>query len=263
MNPPTRLEPILSDVRRRLSERKALVSFDTLLDQAGELADGRDLFCAALRKPGLSIIAEHKRKAPSSGPLSIRTLDETVALYEQGGASAMSVLTEEDHFDGRLADLKRASTSSLPCIRKDFIVDPYMIAEAKVHGASAVLLLANVLNDEEIAAFCALAHDLGLAVLLETHDASELDRALKQDADAIGVNARDLKTFQIDLNEALHLLAGIPSDFIKIAESGVHQQGDAIRCFEAGADAALVGTSLMRAEDPISLLGALTDFSGA
>jgi indole-3-glycerol phosphate synthase len=239
------------------------LTWEALEAQVPTDLDRRSVFCAALRAPGLSIIAEHKRRAPSSGSLAQRSLDETVAIYEQAGASAMSVLTEADHFDGHLDDLQIASGSKLPCIRKDFIIHRYMIAEAGLYGASAVLLLACVLTDEEIEDYCAYAHQLGLAVLLEAHNGEELARALKTEADAIGVNARDLKTFEIDLNTALKVLGDIPSKYIRVAESGVHSPEDALRCLQAGADAALVGTALMRAEDPLSLLATLTNISGA
>jgi indole-3-glycerol phosphate synthase len=179
-------------------------------------------------------------------------------LYRANGAAALSVLTEGDHFDGHLQDLEAASASGLPCIRKDFVLEPYMIAEARAFGASAVLLLATVLSDDQIEECCTYAHSLGLGVLLEAHDEAELARALKSEADAIGVNARDLKTFEIDLPGALKLLGSVPEQFIRVAESGVHRKEDAALCLAAGADAALVGTSLMRAEDPASLLRSLS-----
>jgi indole-3-glycerol phosphate synthase len=259
MSTPTRLEPILADVRSKLAERKKERGIEELEASGSAVGGGRKGFRDALRRPGLSIIAEHKRKAPSSGHLAQRSLEETVQIYKTHGASVMSILTEEDHFGGHLRDLEQASRSGLPCIRKDFIVDPYMIAEAKSCGASAVLLLASVLSDNEIADYCAYAHKLDLAVLLEAHDGDELERALRSKADAIGVNARDLKTFEIDLEGAVKLLALIPDGVIKVAESGVHSSKDALLCLDAGADAALIGTALMRSGDPGALLTALSN----
>jgi len=174
--------------------------------------------------------------------------------YEHYGADAFSILTEEQHFGGMLSDLREASLRPIPALRKDFIVDPYMIWEARVYGASAILLLANVLEPVQLNDFTLLAHELGLAVLLEVHAHSELNAAVEAGPDAIGVNARDLSTFSVDLDHTVRLLGELPAEFIRVAESGIHNARDAALVRDAGADAALVGTALMRATDPQPLI---------
>ncbi len=260
MPAPATLIPIVAAVRRRLEARRALESLDALLARLTPDPTRREAFRAALAAPGLSVIAEHKRASPSKGPLTDhgRDLAATVAAYRAGGAAALSILTEEDHFDGRLDDLVAASeTSGLPCIRKDFVLDRSMIIEAALAGGSAVLLLACLHDAAALAELTSEAHAAGLAVLLEVHDEAELAAAAGAGADAIGVNARDLRTFEVDLATVERLLPKVPEGALRVAESGIHGPEDAARVRAAGADAILVGESLMRAEDPVAALAAL------
>jgi len=218
---------------------------------------GRSGFVQALTRDGLSLIAEHKRRSPSQGALNSRGLNETLTIYELGHADLFSILTEEDHFSGSLDDLVAASAFATPALRKDFIIDPYMIFEARAFGASAILLLANVLSEDQLCSFTKIAHDLNLAVLLEIHDEGELTAAEKAQPDAIGVNARDLTTFQVDLSHTTRIIQRISSDYIRVAESGIKTPLDAKRAQDAGADALLVGTALMRSESPAKLIRSL------
>jgi indole-3-glycerol phosphate synthase len=277
------LDAIVPDVRRRLAERKARVPLSALEEAAaagpgltpgGGLTPragmappggrfsprtGRASFAAALRGRGLSAIAEVKRFSPSKGPirpdLDIAGL---VAAYEAGGAAAVSVLTEEDHFCGGLQDLRTAAeATALPLLRKDFIVDPYQLHEARAFGASAVLLIAALLDDRSLHDFAALAHELGLDVLLEVHDAAEMARALRMEGALIGVNNRDLRTFEVSLEASLQLAGMVPADRVLVAESGIKDRTDAERLASAGVDAVLVGESLLRQSDAAEAVSAL------
>lgn len=261
--PHDRLAPILKDVRQRLAERQQQRSFEKLLRLVDPVPERRQAFIAALRDNGLAIIGEHKRRSPSRGPLARRTLDETLTAYTTAGVQAISVLTEQDHFDGSLRDLTKASKTGLPCLRKDFILDRYMLLEAVLHGASAVLLMACLHDATQLTRLTQDAHATGLAVLLEIHDESELDRALAAQPDAIGVNARDLRSFSVCLDRACELLPHIPDLHLRVAESGIHNGQDAERVRAAGADAVLVGESLMSSDDPATLVRSLRQTSGA
>ena len=242
------LEAILPDVRRRLEERKARVSGAEL----GRITPlpARRSFTGALRAPGVSIIAEVKRRSPSKGPIRPDLLvAPLVAAYQAGGAAAISVLTESDHFGGSLDDLgAAASSTSLPLLRKDFVIDPYQIHEARAHGASAVLLIAALLDDHEVRLLSDLATQLGLDVLLEVHDVTEMARALDLGAALIGINNRDLRTFEVSLETSLRLAELVPAGALLVSESGIERRADVERLAAAGVDAVLVGESLLRQE---------------
>ena len=253
MNGRSYLDVIVPDVRRRLAERQArtpLPELQTLI-AAGPEAGGpgvRPSFAAALRGRGLSVIAEVKRHSPSKGAirpdLDVATL---AAAYEAGGAAAVSVLTEEDHFRGGLHDLRAAAGATrLPLLRKDFIVDPYQVYEARAFGASAILLIAALLDDAGLRDLAALARDLGLDVLLEVHDAGEMERALRVEGVVIGVNNRDLRTFEVSLRTSLDLAGMVPPGRVLVAESGIRDRADVEALAAAGVDAVLVGESLLR-----------------
>ncbi|MEL6430687.1 MAG: indole-3-glycerol phosphate synthase TrpC [Planctomycetota bacterium] len=220
-------------------------------------------FADALRAPGLSVIAECKRRSPSAGTLAdvpdVRALCER---YRAGGAAALSILTERDHFGGAPEDLAAAAELGLPCLRKDFVVDVGMVDEAHALGASAVLLLAVCVDDVLLAELRAAARDAGLAALVEIHDEEELERALAVDPDCLGVNARDLRTFDVDLGRACGLLERAPAGPVLVAESGIRTPADAARVRAAGADAALVGEALVRANAPEDALRALRAAAG-
>jgi len=253
------LDVIVPDVRRRLAERQARTPLAEL-KTAGERRE-RASFAGALRGPGLSVIAEVKRFSPSKGPIR-PDLDAgaLAAAYETGGAAAISVLTEGDHFRGSLDDLQTAAgCTTLPLLRKDFIVDPYQVYEAGAYGASAVLLIAALLDDRDLRDLAALARDLRLDVLLEVHDASEMARALFVEDAVIGINNRDLRTFEVSLQTSLKLAGLVPPGRLLVAESGIKDRADVEELASAGVDAVLVGESLLRQGEAAAALSALVD----
>lgn len=211
---------------------------------------------ARLTAPGVHVIAEVKRRSPSAG--IIRDDVDPVgmaSIYEGAGASAISVLTEPEHFGGDLDDLRRiAAAVSIPTLRKDFIVADSQILEARVAGASMALLIARVLSDHELRSLTATCDRLGLLALVETHTDEEIRRAADAGARLIGVNSRDLCDFSVDLSRAERLRAAIPAGAIAVAESGIHTRDDLGRLHDAGYDVFLIGTSLMASGDPASTL---------
>ena len=208
-------------------------------------------FREALGAPGLSVIAEIKRRSPSKGALNPDLDPCTVAMdYAIGGAVALSVLTDEEHFGGSPVDLAAARAScDLPVLRKDFTVDPRDVVDARLMGADAVLLIAAVLTDGELATFSELAMSIGLDALVEVHDESELRRAIDVGATLIGVNQRDLVTFAVDTDRAVRVAASIPEGIVAVAESGVRNNEDAARLAAAGYNAILVGESVVTSAD--------------
>ena len=255
MRPGPRLAPILEAVRRRAAERRANQSLADLRRELVPDPARRLRFVEALRGPGFAFIAECKRRAPSAGELSTEVdLAARIRSYAKGGAAALSILTEEDHFSGSLADLAAAPEVTIPRLRKDFVLDEGMVLESCAAGADAILLIAACLEPAQLRGLRELAGECGLAVLLEIHEPDELAPAVAAKPEAIGVNARDLTTFEIDLARTEELLPRIPDHFLRVAESGLSTIEDLRRVRRAGADAALVGTSLMRAADPGQLL---------
>jgi indole-3-glycerol phosphate synthase len=201
---------------------------------------------------GIAVIAELKKASPSRGLIRDDfRVAELASELEHAGASALSVLTEEEHFQGSLANLRAASSSvRIPCLRKDFIIDTFQVLEARANGADAILLIVASLTDSELRQLHAAAHEHQLDVLCEVHDSAELARALAAGCDVIGINSRDLRTFNVDLNTALRLVPEIPAGKVKVAESGIHTGADVERLRAAGFDALLVGESLMKAPRP-------------
>ncbi len=231
-------------------------NLDELVAQAGLLPATRG-FAEQLvvgSREQLCVIAEIKRKSPSKGVLHPDLIASNIsALYEQGGASCLSVLTDEDFFGGSVEDLQSARAStSLPVIRKDFTVSEFDVVDARLMGADCVLLIAAVLTNDELSRFFDLAMHIGLDVLVETHDESELDRALNVGANIVGVNQRDLITFEVDHARAERMASLIPPTVVRVAESGVRDAHDARRLRDAGYDAVLVGESIVTAVDPVS-----------
>lgn len=225
---------------------------DRLLEAAAAVPGGTRDFRAALAAPGLSVIAEVKRRSPSRGDLA-PGLDPALLAksYAEGGAAALSVLTDGRYFGGSSGDLAAARAAcELPALRKDFTVDARDVADARMMGADAVLLIVAVLTDEELARFLALAADLGLAALVEVHDDGELDRALAAGADVVGVNQRDLRTFDVDRTLAARLVARMPPSVVTVAESGIRTRADV----PEGVDAVLVGESLVTSPDPTAAI---------
>ena len=243
------LEQILAGTREEVRERRERVPIESLAPAADRRAHA---FADALRAPGLSIIAEHKRRSPSAGEIRPgSSVAEIAAAYERGGAAAMSVLTEQRHFGGTLEDLRAARrASALPLLRKDFIVDEYQLAEARAWGADCILLIVAALQPVQMRDLEQTARALGLAVLVEVHDAAELELALQLRTALIGINNRDLKTFEVSLDTTLDLLPRIGAERLVVAESGILQKADVARLRAAGVNAFLVGEAFMRAPDP-------------
>jgi len=250
------LSETVDDVRRRLAREP--LDEPRLMALATQLPPTRGFAGALWSARPPAIIAEVKRASPSAGPIAETDPAGQARIYEAAGAGAVSVLTEPRHFDGSLADLRAVHlATSVPVLRKDFLVHPAQLMEARVEGADAVLLIVAALTEHELAAMLATAEDLGLGALVEAHSEEDLEKALASDAKVVGVNARDLETLDLDPERALELIAGVPKDRIAVAESGIATREDVERATEAGARAVLVGEALMRAEDPGLMLQAL------
>jgi len=217
-------------------------------------------FREALARPGtVSLIAECKRRSPGAGAIR-PDLDpaDLTRSYEEAGAAALSVLTDVPYFGGRLDDLSVAGeTTSLPILRKDFTLDPLQVIEARGGGADAVLLIVRILDDESLSTLHSEALGLGMSVLVEVHDAAELDRAVRLGAEIIGINNRDLATFTTDLSTTVRLLDQLPDDVVVVSESGIRDRADVARLGDVGVDAILVGEALLKADDPGSAAGSL------
>jgi len=252
----TVLERILAETRQAV-ERRKLVGIGEAAPRLPRGA-GRP-FRDALAAPGIGVIAEFKRRSPSAGTLhEAPQLERIVAAYERGGAVAASILTEEPNFGGSLEDLSAARAAcTLPLLRKDFIVDPFQIEEARCAGADAILLIVAALEDRELGSLQRTAAQAGLDVLVEVHDSAELERALGVGAEIIGVNNRDLRDFSVDLERTGRLMGEIPPGVIAVSESGISMPGQLDSLRESGVQAVLVGETLMRAADPEAALRAI------
>jgi indole-3-glycerol phosphate synthase len=256
----TYLDQIVADHRARAAAEAR--SVDQLLAEAAALPPARG-FSAALRAAAddgtLGVISEVKRRSPSKGDLQPRLVPaEVAAAYEQGGATCLSVLTDEAYFGGSAADLAEARAAvAVPVLRKDFTVVAADVIDARLMGADCVLLIAAALDDRELAEFHALALDLGLDALVEVHDEAELARAVAVGATLVGVNQRDLVTFQVDTARAVRMAPLMPRGVVRVAESGVQGPEDAQALADAGYHAVLVGESLVTAGDPAAAVAAL------
>lgn len=245
------LETIVEDKKKRLAEQKRNVSEREMRDLAEAAKPEQHSFYQALKKDGISIIGEFKRSSPSLG--AIKSKINLLDRIEEYNASvdAISCLTEEDHFNGNVDYLKQIKKASpLPILRKDFMIEPYQFYEAKLIGADAILLIAAILDDVQMKDFYQLAKELGMDVLVETHDEREVERALAIDADIIGVNNRDLRDFSIHLETTKRLAPYIPDDKVFVAESGIIRDEDVSFLKECHVDAFLIGRALMEAEHP-------------
>lgn len=255
----TILDELAAHARQRVAAARQIVPSEALRRRARALPRGDFAFEKALAKPGLSFICEVKRASPSKGLIAPEFPYLDVArAYEAAGADCISVLTEPKWFLGSDEYLKEiAATVSIPCLRKDFTVDEYMIYEAKCLGASAVLLICSILSQEEIAGFIALADTLGITSLVEAHDENEVRMALAAGARVIGVNNRNLRDFTVDTDNSRRLRDLVPDDVLFVSESGVKNAQD-VECVRAlGADAVLVGETLMRDDDKKAKLAEL------
>ena len=252
----TILDQLADYARERVAAAKSVRPLEQVKAEALALPKGDFPFEKALRKPRLSFICECKKASPSKGIIAKDfPYLEIAKEYEAAGADCISVLTEPQWFLGSDEYLKEiASAVSIPCIRKDFTVDEYMIYEAKILGASAVLLICSILSADKIREYIGICDELGLSALVETHDADEVKTALDAGARIIGVNNRNLKDFSVDTGNSMRLKELVGDDIIFVSESGVKDASDVSALKEAGVDAVLVGEALMRAPDKKAML---------
>ena len=255
----TILDQLADHARERVSEAKRKMSPKDLKQQALSMQKGSFAFEKALRKDGISFICECKKASPSKGLIAPEFPYLQIAEeYEAAGADCISVLTEPKWFLGSDKYLKEiADAVSIPCLRKDFTVEEYMIYEAKVLGASAVLLICSILGESEIREYLQICDELGLSALVETHDEREVQMALDAGARMIGVNNRNLKDFSVNTDNSRRLRELIPSEVLFVSESGVQTAEDVAALRKIGADAVLIGETLMRAEDKKAKLAEL------
>ena len=254
------LERIVEATRSDLRRRRREVPIGDLERKLAARTEDRP-FSEALTRPGVSVIAEHKRASPSAGPIRPgSSVTELVQAYERGGAAALSILTEPHHFHGSLSDLQEARAASvLPILRKDFIVDPYQVFETAVAGADALLLIVAAVSPDDLERLYHEARAIDLDVLVEVHSDEELERALELlDADVIGINNRDLGDFSVDTDRTFELLSDVPAGKTVVSESGFHSREQLDELERVGVDAVLVGETLMRAPDPEAACRALT-----
>lgn len=252
------LDEIVGGVRLDVAERKARTPLSVLEAGLGETPAPRSPM-PAFRAAGLSVIAEVKRKSPSKGALAdIPDPAELASRYELGGATAISVLTEQRRFGGSLDDLDAVRERvEIPVLRKDFIVEEYQLVEARAHGADMALLIVAALDDEELARLHALALELGLTPLVEVHTVEEARRAVDLGAELLGVNNRNLQTLEVDLAQFSRIVEHLPADCVRVAESGITGPEDAARLHAEGAQVLLVGETLVRHQDPTRAVQAL------
>jgi len=246
------LPEILAHTRGVVAERKAAADLRAVERAAAEHEPRRFARALRVKAEGLAVIAELKKASPSKGLIRADFDAGLIApMLEAGGAAVLSVLTDEKFFQGSLENLRRASAAvKIPCLRKDFMVDEFQVLEARANGADAILLIVAALSDAELRSLRESARSHGLDVLCEVHDREELERALALECECVGVNSRDLKTFEVSLERACELAAMLPESAVKVAESGIHTAADMKRLREAGYEAFLIGESLMRKDDP-------------
>ena len=247
------LDRIVEDTREEVKRRRQSTPLSDLEAQLQRRAgaEGFRPFSEALTRPGVSVIAEHKRRSPSAGMIREgATVTEIVCAYERGGAAALSILTEPFHFSGSLEDLREArAASSLPVLRKDFIVDPYQLYEAAAAGADAILLIVAALELPVLDELLREAGALDLDALVEVHDERELEQALEVEADVLGLNNRDLADFSVDIERTYELLSDVPAGKTVVSESGFSTRDQLDELERVGVDAVLIGETLMRSED--------------
>jgi len=254
------LDRIVEETRDEVERRRELVPLARLEAALSERPESRP-FQEALTRPGISLIAEHKRRSPSAGVIREGAeVVEVVQAYERGGAAALSILTEPFHFGGSLGDLREAlATTELPILRKDFIVDPYQLYESAAVGADAILLIVAVLDPDHLYDLLREARDLDLDAVVEVHDERELEVALDVEADVLGLNNRDLNDFSVDIERTYELLADVPAGKTVVAESGYSSRDQLEELERVGVDAVLIGETLMRAPDVEAACLELTD----
>lgn len=255
----TILDELADYARERVKHAKELKSYEDVKREALAMPKGDFEFEKALKKPGINFICECKKASPSKGLIDPVFDFLTIAKeYEKAGADCISVLTEPKWFLGSDEYLaKIASTVSIPCIRKDFTVDDYMIYEAKILGAKAVLLICAILTEEEIKAYLKVCDELGISAIVEAHDEEEIKMAVRTGARIIGVNNRNLKDFTVNTDNSAKLRALVPDDVVFVSESGIKSREDIEAVIKMGANAVLIGETLMRAADKKAMLDTL------
>ncbi len=253
------LDEIVENKRIELADTKSRVGLTELEDRVRKMEDTPRDFKAALRKDGISLIAEIKRSSPSKGDMLLDLdLRELGGLYQQNGARAISILTDKKYFKGSLGDLSTVRKYvQVPCLRKEFIVDPYQIYEARAAGADAILLIVRILSQTELTEFHALALSLGLHILVETHNEEEVDRALAAGAHIIGINNRNLDTLEMDLGTTMRLKKHVPGGKTLVSESGIYTRDEVQQLEDCGIDAILVGQSLLTSNNIQEKIGEL------
>jgi indole-3-glycerol phosphate synthase len=247
----TFLESVVERTQADLARRKRASPLAELVARVGPARRERP-FSEALIDEGISLIAEMKRASPSRGPIRPgASVAEIVTAYQDAGARAVSVLTESAHFGGSLDDLAEARAAcDLPLLRKDFVIDPYQVLEARAAGADAVLLIVAALGRERLGELMGAASDLGMDSLIEVHDEDEVEVAVEAGAELLGINNRDLHSLEVDLGTTFRLMADVPAGTVVVAESGITERGHVADLEDAGVDAILVGEALMGADDP-------------
>ena len=244
------LQEIVENKREELARQKEILPLGELRQMLADRPPTRD-FEGAIRNRDCAVIAEVKRSSPSKGMIR-KDFDPVgiAGIYEDNGASAISILTERKFFEGKAAYIPQIGrTVKLPLLRKDFIIDPYQISETRVLGADALLLIARILGAGELRDFIGIASELGLAALVEVHDEADVEKAISSGARIVGINNRDLATFRTDLAVSIGLVRRIPKAITVVSESGINSRGDIEKLMEAGIRAVLVGESLMREKD--------------
>lgn len=252
------LDQIIASKKREVALKKQVISINQLENSDLFNAKTHSLSKSIINSP-FGIIAEHKRRSPSKATINHSlSVEEVVKGYENSGASGISILTDSQYFGGSLEDLILAKASvNTPLLRKEFIIDEYQILEAKAHGADSILLIAAVLTQSEIKTLTAFAHSIALEVLLEVHNQAELDKSLIPELDMIGVNNRNLKTFEVHLNTSLALVDKIPNNVVKISESGLHTAAEIKLLKNAGFNGFLMGEAFMKTNNPGAELATL------
>ena len=250
------LDKLAESTRQRVEKEKRDISPEIVKQKALELPKEDFSFEKAIAKSGMTFICEVKKASPSKGIIANDfPFVEIAKEYEKAGAGCISVLTEPEYFKGDKKYLKAISEEvHIPLIRKDFVIDEYMIYDAKIHGASAVLLICSLLDEKTIRQYIHICDELGLSALVEAHDEEEIEKAVKAGARMIGVNNRDLKTFTVDISNSERLRKLVPSDILFIAESGIRTKEDIRRLKKANVNAVLIGETFMRAKDKAGML---------
>ncbi len=252
------IEELVGAARAGVERRRAQVPLQDLESRLGDRPEQRP-FGEALTRPGLSVIAEFKRRSPSAGEIRDADPAELARAYEEGGAAALSVLTDESHFGGSLDDLREAHRAcELPVLQKDFIVDRYQLYEAAVAGADAILLIVAALDLGRLGELYSAARGLDLDCLVEVHRESELETALTADAQVIGINNRNLDDMSVDVDTTFELITDVPAGKTVVSESGISDRAILRELDDVGVDAVLIGEALMRAEDPAAKVRELT-----